>query len=75
MLHFQQMGNTITVRLPDELAEWLRAAAETSGVPRGRIVREELERARRTRKRPFMQLAGTVSGPSNLSTRKGFAKR
>jgi predicted DNA-binding protein len=68
------MSNTLTVRLPEDLAEWLRATAETTGVPRGRIIRDELEKARRNRKQPFLRLAGVVSGPASLSTRKGFSK-
>jgi predicted DNA-binding protein len=69
------MSNTITVRLPEDLAEWLSATARRTGVPRGRIIREQLEIARTERERPFMRLAGTVSGPADLSSRKGFAKK
>ena len=74
MLHFQQMGNTITVRLPEDLAEWLDATARKAGVPRSGIVRDQLELARQTRAQPFLRLAGAVSGPPDLSTRKGFSK-
>jgi hypothetical protein len=73
-LHCEQMRNTITVRLPEDLAEWLDGAARKAGVPRGGIVRDQLERARRTQKQPFLRLAGAVSGPPDLSTRKGFSK-
>jgi predicted transcriptional regulator len=69
------MSNTLTVRLPDELAEWLNDAARRSGVPRGRIVRMELERARKSSKRPFLLLAGKIAGPADLSTRKGFSRK
>jgi predicted transcriptional regulator len=69
------MGNTLTVRLPSDLADWLDETARKSGVSRGRIVRAELERARSTSKQPFMRLAGTISGPRDLSTRKGFSKK
>jgi len=68
------MGNTLTVRLPDDLAEWLNEASRKSGIPRGRIVRAELERARSSANRPFMRLAGTIDGPPRLSTRKGFSR-
>ena len=34
------MSNTITVRLPDDLAQWLNQTARKTGVPKGRIVRE-----------------------------------
>jgi hypothetical protein len=69
------MGNTLSVRLPDDLAEWLEDAARRTGVSKGRIIREELERARNSAGRPFLRLAGAVSGPSGLSTRKGFSRK
>ena len=75
MLHFEQMGNAITVRLPDDLAEWLERAARKAGVPKGRIVREQLEKARGSAQRPFLRWAGAVTGPSDLSMRKGFSRK
>jgi predicted transcriptional regulator len=69
------MGNTLTVRLPDDLAEWLDEAARKSGVSRGHIIRMELERAQKSSKRPFLRLAGAVEGPADLSTRKGFSRK
>ena len=75
MLHSEQMSNTITVRVPEDLAEWLNDAARRTGVPKGRIVREELEKARISQKRPFLRLAGAVAGPADLSTRKGFSRK
>ena len=75
MLHFEQMSNTITVRLPEDLAEWLDAASRKAGVPRGRIVRDQLELARRREKQPFLRLAGSIEGPRDLSSRKGFSKK
>ena len=75
MLQSVQMRNTITVRLPGDLAEWLSETAKKTGAPQGRIVREELERARRSEKRGFLRLAGAVSGAENLSTRKGFSRK
>lgn len=74
VLQFAQMGNTITVRLPEDLAEWLDSAARKAGVPRGRIVRDQLQLARKREKRPFMRLAGSVEGARDLSARKGFAR-
>ncbi len=68
------MRRTLTVRLPEDLAEWLEATAKKTGVPLGRIVREQLERARRTDKRYFLRLAGAVAGPADLSKRKGFSR-
>lgn len=68
------MRSTITVRLPEDLAEWLDAASRKAGVPRGRIIRDQLQLARTREKRPFLRLAGAVEGPRDLSTRKGFSK-
>jgi hypothetical protein len=75
VLQSKQMSNTLTVRLPEDLAKWLADAARRSGVSRGRLVRTELERARNSSKRPFLQLAGKIEGPANLSTRKGFSRK
>ncbi len=74
VLQFERMSNTITVRLPEDLAEWLDSASRKAGVPRGRIVRDQLQLARKREKQPFLRLAGSVEGPRNLSSRKGFSK-
>jgi hypothetical protein len=73
--NFVQMSNTIAVRLPEDLAKWLDHAARKTGLPKGRIVREELERARNFGDRPFLRLAGAIVGPSDLSMRKGFSRK
>jgi hypothetical protein len=75
VLHFEQMSNTITVRLPEDLAGWLDVASRKAGVPRGRNIREQLELARRREKQPFLRLAGSIEGPRDLSTRKGFSRK
>lgn len=75
VLQYEQMSNTLTVRLPVDLAEWLDQAARTAGVSRSGIVRMELDRARKSSKRPFLRLAGAVVGPAGLSTRKGFSRK
>jgi plasmid stability protein len=69
------MRNTITVRLPDELIEWLKVAAAQRGVSQGSIIRDQLEKARTVEKRPFLRLAGRVSADPGLSLRKGFSKK
>jgi hypothetical protein len=45
-------------------------------LPRGQIVREQIEKAARARPgaRPFMRLAGIVGGRADLSRRKGFSR-
>jgi hypothetical protein len=67
-------GNTLTVRLPKALADWLALTAARTGRTQGQIVREQLEKARSAETRPFMRLAGTVDGPRDLSRRKGFSR-
>jgi hypothetical protein len=69
------MGNTLTIRIPADLAEWLDQTAHKTGVPKGRIVREQLEKARKSSEKPFVRLVGSVAGPAGLSTRKGFARK
>ncbi len=69
------MSPTITVRLTPDLAEWLDMTAAKSGVSQGKIVRDQLELARRqAASQSFMRLAGTVRGPKDLSRRKGFSR-
>ncbi len=69
------MSHTITVRLSKELAAWLEDVAAKTGVPQGRIVRDQLEKARSTSPRQsFMRLAGSVRGSRDLSSRKGFSR-
>jgi hypothetical protein len=69
------MRETLTVRLPRDLAEWLERTAAETGMSQGRIVRAELEQAKKRRsRRVFMRLAGSVSGSRNLSSRKGFSR-
>jgi predicted transcriptional regulator len=75
VLHSEQMSNTISVRLPEDLAEWLNQAARRTGASKGRIIREELEKARSVPRRPFLRLAGTVAGPADLSSRRGFSRK
>jgi predicted HicB family RNase H-like nuclease len=70
------MSKTITIRLPEELAEWLQTTARKTGLPVGRLVREELEHARRNHgNKPFMRFSGVINGPPDLSSRKGFSRK
>jgi hypothetical protein len=75
VLQWCHMSKTVTIRLTKELATWLEQASKQSGLPKGRIVREQLEKARDGGKEPsFMRLAGSVRGARDLSTRKGFSR-
>ena len=70
------MGDTITIRLTDELAAWLKNTSRKTGIPVGQLVREELNRAKRdSGEKPFMRHCGAISGPPDLSSRKGFSKK
>lgn len=69
------MSHTITIRLTPELAEWLKEVSARTGVSQGRLIREQLEKARGGEARPFMKLAGAMRGPDDLSTRRGFSTR
>lgn len=75
VLPLEQMRNTISVRLPEELAEWLQNTAAKTGVSQGKIIRDQLEKARTREDRPFLRFAGRVSGDARLSLRKGFSKK
>ena len=69
------MRQTITVRLSKDLAAWLEDTAAKSGVSQGKLVRDQLDKARTNNgAQTFMRLAGTVRGPKNLSRRKGFLR-
>jgi len=69
------MGKTITVRLPADLFQWLEERSKATGLPKGRIVREQLEQLRTKKARqPFLDLAGSVEGAQDLSRRKGFGE-
>jgi predicted DNA-binding protein len=42
------MSHTISIRVSEELAAWLEDTAAKTGVSQGKIVREQLEKARMT---------------------------
>jgi len=69
------MSHTITVRLTPELAEWLQERRRETGLPVSRIIRHQLERAKsEAGSQPFLRHAGKISGPPDLSSRKGFVR-
>ncbi len=70
------MSQTITVRLTKELSDWLEETAVKTGVSQGKLVRDQLERAKAAASsQAFMRLAGALKGPRDLSARKGFSGR
>jgi len=68
------MSRTLTVRLSIEQAAWLKATSRKTGLAQSRLLREQIEQARQADGQGFLRLAGTASGPRNLSSRKGFAR-
>jgi hypothetical protein len=71
------MSHTITIRLTKELALWLEDLSRRTGLPQGKIIRDQLEKARASEgEKPFLRLAGIIhGGPADVSTRKGFSRR
>ena len=69
------MSNTITIRLPEELDQWLEEESRITGLSKSRIVREQLERSRTEKRRqPFLDLAGSMEGAPDLSQKRGFKR-
>ena len=70
------MSHTLAIRLQDELAEWVETTAKAMGVSQGRLIREQLERARRedVQSRRHLRLAGSRSpGAGSLDKERIFA--
>jgi hypothetical protein len=76
VLQYCHMSHTLTIRLTEELLAWLREKSRRTGVPMGRLVREQLESAKSNGgKQRFLRHAGVIrGGPSDLSSRKGFSR-
>jgi len=70
------MSHTLTIRLTEELLAWLKEVSQRTGLPVGRIIRQQLEGAKAKRgNQNFLRHAGQINGPSDLSSRKGFSRR
>ena len=70
------VSETLSVRLPDDLAEALRRESRESGTPKGEIVRQAITE-RLTRDAAVSTIArhfGTVRGPRDLSTNKAYRR-
>ncbi len=69
------MSHTITIRISKELAAWLEGVSKRTGLSQGKIIRDQIEKARAADSgKIFLRLAGIVHGPKDLSTRKGFSR-
>lgn len=69
------MSSTFTVRLPEDLAQKLEEKARRTGRSRGALVKEALEKEFSPADQPFLDLAGSIDGPPDLSQRKGFGHK
>jgi hypothetical protein len=70
------MSHTLTIRLTEELLAWLKEISRQTGSPVGRIIRQQLESAKSGKGgQKFLRHAGKISGPADLSSRKGFSRR
>jgi len=71
------MGNTLTIRLPEELLERLREKSRSTGLPVGRVVRQSLETTLGgDESNPLLQFAGLIKGgPRDVSSRKGYSRK
>ena len=75
MLQFRQMSHTLTIRLTDELLSWLKETSRVTGIPMGKLIRDQLETAKaNSGKQKFLRHLGALKGPPDLSTRKGFSR-
>lgn len=64
---------TLTVKLPEALAQWLSRRAKALGRPQSELIRDALENARRGQANAnchelMADVCGTVHGPRDLST-------
>jgi hypothetical protein len=70
------MEATLTVRLPEDLANALQRAAREAGVPKGELVRQAIEASLRASP-PVSVMArhfGVMRGPVDLSTNKTYRR-
>ena len=76
VLQYCHMGNTLTIRLPEELLEQLREKARRTGLPVGRVVRQAVENSlKHEESPPWKNYVGIIKGgPRHLSSRKGFSR-
>jgi hypothetical protein len=80
VLQLCDMSNTLTIRLPEELLERLRAKARRTGLPVGRVVRQCVENGLSSDQpakgnEAWRKYVGIIKGgPPDVSRRKGFSR-
>jgi len=70
------MNDTLTIRLDESLAEALEAEARQTGLSKGQIAREALEKrlSGESKFKVMHKFFGTVHGPKDLSSNKSYRK-
>jgi predicted transcriptional regulator len=70
------MSHTLTIRLTEDLLAWLKEMSQRTGLPMGRIIREQLENVKAEKgKQRFLRHAGAITGgPPDVSSRRGFSR-
>jgi predicted DNA-binding protein len=70
------MSHTLTIRLTDDLIDWLKEKSRRTGVPVGRLIRQQLEAAKSNgHEQRFLRHIGAIrGGATDLSSRKGFSR-
>jgi len=71
------MGNTLSIRLPQELLDRLREKARRTGVPMGQMVRQSIEASLDAEPtQAWRKYVGIFKdGPPDLSSRKGYSRK
>jgi hypothetical protein len=67
------VNRAIKIRLTKELSAWLAETARQTGLSEERVVIRTLEKARAMDR--WLGYAGKISGPRDLSSRRGFQTR
>jgi hypothetical protein len=76
VLQLRHMSHTLTIRITEELLAWLKEISRKTGLPVGRIIRQQVENAKAKHgNQRFLRHAGKIVGAPDLSTRKGFSRR
>jgi predicted DNA-binding protein len=70
------MSHRLTIRLTEDLLEWLKEQSRRTGVPVARLIRQLLEAAKsNVGEQRFLRHVGALrDGPADLSSRKGFSR-
>jgi hypothetical protein len=70
------MNQSIKIRLSGELHAWLKSISRITGIPMSRLVREQIERAKReTGTKSFMRFSGSIDVSADLSSNKAFSRK